>query len=70
MHLHLMRVSRVVLVTLSFLCAVIAQNVRVDVGKHSEAIPKVCQSVSPASLDGTIDVPPSSKKQSARVLET
>jgi len=57
MHLHLMRVSRVVLVTLSFLCAVIAQNVRVDVGKHSEAIPKVCQSVSPASLDGTIDVP-------------
>jgi len=36
---------------------VIAQNVRVDVGKHSEAIPKVCQSVSPASLDGTIDVP-------------
>jgi len=57
MHLHLMRVSKVVLVTLSFLCAVIAQNVRVDVGKHSEAIPKVCQSVSPASLDGTIDVP-------------
>jgi len=42
---------------MSFLFPVIAQNVRVDVGKHSEAIPKVCQSVSPASLDGTIDVP-------------
>ncbi|HEX3086581.1 MAG TPA: hypothetical protein VHP99_18745, partial [Pyrinomonadaceae bacterium] len=42
---------------MSFLFPVIAQNVRVDVGKHSEAIPKVCKSVVPASLDGAIDVP-------------
>ena len=52
-----MRVSRVVLVTLTFLCPVIAQNVRVDMAKHSTPIPKVCQSAVPASLEGTIDVP-------------
>jgi hypothetical protein len=57
MDIDLMRVSRVVLVTLSFLCPVIAQNVRVDMAKHSTAIPKVCQSVVPVSLEGTIDVP-------------
>ena len=57
MHPDLMRVSRVVLVTLTFLCPVIAQNVRVDMAKRSTAIPKVCQSVVPASLEGTIDVP-------------
>jgi hypothetical protein len=44
-------------VALSFLCLVSAQNVRVDVAKQSTAIPKVCQSVVPASLEGTIDVP-------------
>ena len=57
MHLDLIRVSRVVLVALTFLCPVIAQNVRIDVAKRSTAIPRVCQSLSPTSLDGTIDVP-------------
>ena len=57
MHLDFMQVSKVVLVTLTFLCPVIAQNVRVDMAKHSTAIPKVCQSLVPASLEGTIDVP-------------
>jgi len=57
MHLDLMRASRVVLVALSFLCPAVAQNVRVDIAKQATAIPKDCQSVVPASLESTIDVP-------------
>ncbi len=58
MHLiNLMRANKVVLVALMFLCPVIAQDVRVDMVKHSTAIPKVCQSVVPISLEGTIDIP-------------
>ncbi len=34
-----------------------AQGVRVEVAKHATRIPKVCQSVVPASIEGTIDLP-------------
>jgi hypothetical protein len=57
MQLHLIRVTRVLLVTLVLVCPVIAQNIRVDMAKHATAIPKVCQSVVPALLEPGIDVP-------------
>lgn len=36
---------------------VFAQNASVTVGKHVGRIPKACESVVPASLEGTIDIP-------------
>ncbi|MBC7909593.1 MAG: hypothetical protein H7Y30_03775, partial [Pyrinomonadaceae bacterium] len=36
---------------------VVAQDVRVEVGKRATLIPKVCESITPASLEGKIDVP-------------
>jgi len=54
---NLIRASKVFLVALTLLHPVIAQDVRVDIAKHSTAIPKVCQSVVPISLEGTIDIP-------------
>jgi hypothetical protein len=58
MHLTVfMRIGKVVLVALAFMCPVIAQNVRVEMAKHATAIPKVCQAVVPVSLEGPIDVP-------------
>jgi hypothetical protein len=34
----------------------VAQDVRIDVSKHSTAIPKSCQSVAPATIEGSVDV--------------
>ena len=34
-----------------------AQNASVSIGKHASRIPKVCEAVVPASIDGTIDIP-------------
>jgi hypothetical protein len=34
-----------------------AQNAQVTVGKHVSRIPKVCESVVPASIEGAVDVP-------------
>ncbi|MEK6279369.1 MAG: hypothetical protein AABN95_03370 [Acidobacteriota bacterium] len=34
-----------------------AQNAQVTVGKHVSRIPKVCESVVPASIEGTVDIP-------------
>ena len=34
-----------------------AQNARVDIGKRVSRIPKVCESVVPASIEGTVDIP-------------
>ena len=36
---------------------IIGQNARVDMAKHSTAIPKACESVSPAAIEGTVDIP-------------
>src|ERR1700730_9679308 len=36
--------------------AVVTQNARIQVSKHSAAIPKVCESVVPAKIDGEVDV--------------
>jgi hypothetical protein len=34
-----------------------AQNVRVNIGKRATAIPKVCESVVPASIENQVDIP-------------
>src|ERR1700738_2208221 len=34
-----------------------AQNAQVDIGKRVNRIPKACESVVPASIEGTIDIP-------------
>lgn len=57
MSANLMSISKVVLLAITCASPVAAQNVHVNVGKHSTAIPKVCLSVVPASLEGTVDVP-------------
>jgi len=36
---------------------VFAQNAQVTVGKHRGPIPKACESVVPASIEGTVDIP-------------
>ena len=35
----------------------LAQNAQVTVGKHLSRIPKACESVVPASIEGTVDIP-------------
>jgi len=35
----------------------VAQNTHIDIAKHSRAIPKSCEQVTPADLDGTVDIP-------------
>src|SRR5438105_15772576 len=37
--------------------SVIAQNVRVEVGKRATAVPKICESVTPAAIDPQVDIP-------------
>jgi hypothetical protein len=34
-----------------------AQNAQVTLGKHANRIPRVCESVVPASIEGTVDIP-------------
>ena len=47
-----------VLVLMAFLSLpVVAQNASVTIGKRASRIPKVCVSVVPASIDGTVDIP-------------
>jgi hypothetical protein len=36
---------------------IFAQNAQVTLGKHVNRIPKDCESVVPASIEGTIDIP-------------
>jgi len=49
--------SRAILLALVFASPIVAQNVRVEVGKRSGAIPKSCELVTPATIEGTVDVP-------------
>ena len=49
-------VCKAVLLATILTVPLVAQNARVDVSKHSTAIPKSCQSVAPATIDGTVDV--------------
>jgi hypothetical protein len=49
-------ISTVILLMGTIVLPVGAQNVRVEVGKRATAIPKVCEAVVPASIDGTVDV--------------
>jgi hypothetical protein len=44
------------LISISALAGV-AQNVRIDVAKHSTVMPKACELLVPAKIDGTVDIP-------------
>src|SRR5712691_834215 len=48
--------NAILVITISAL-AVTAQNARVEVSRHSTAIPKVCELVVPANIDGAVDIP-------------
>ena len=37
--------------------AVSAQNVHIDVAKRARPIPRACESIAPAAIDGTVDIP-------------
>jgi len=53
------KTSLCTLILLALLSAlpVVAQNASVTIGKRASRIPKVCVSVVPASIDGTVDIP-------------
>ena len=53
----MMKLIKSILLTVAAGSYVTAQNVEVKLGKHSTAIPKVCESVVPSSLEGQLDVP-------------
>jgi len=50
-------VSKVILIVTVSTLAVVAQNARVDVSKHSNVIPKSCEGILQASLADPVDVP-------------
>jgi len=55
--LHALRnLVRAALLALILASSLIAQNTRVDVGKHSR-IPRICEGLTPAQIDGTVDLP-------------
>ncbi len=55
-HKFLSYIFTAALLATSSVYTVVAQDVRVEVGKRTTLIPKVCESVTPASLEGKIDV--------------
>ena len=50
------RVCKAVLLATILTVPLVAQNARVDVAKRSTAIPKSCESVVPATIEGSVDV--------------
>ena len=57
MQLNCLKAIGAALFSVPMLCALAAaQNVRVRVEKHAAAIPKVCESIAPASIEGQVDV--------------
>jgi hypothetical protein len=49
--------SRALVLAIVWTSPVVAQDTHVDIAKRSRAIPKSCELVTPASIDGNIDVP-------------
>jgi hypothetical protein len=54
---HLKGVRRATLLAALSATAVFAQDVRVEIGKRATAIPKICESVVAASIEGEVDTP-------------
>jgi hypothetical protein len=46
-----------ILLAVVFASPLVAQDVHVEVGKRSRAIPKSCELVTPANIDGPVDIP-------------
>jgi len=61
-----MRPIKSILCTVAADSCVTAQNSEVKLGKHSTAIPKVCESVAPAFLEGQLDVQGAVKEASRK----
>jgi hypothetical protein len=53
----LKNLSNAILLMSTSALMVVAQHARVEMAKHSTAIPKVCESVVPANIEGPVDVP-------------
>src|SRR5882672_5465023 len=49
--------GRVILLTSLCCLPIFAQHASVTIGKRASRIPKVCERVVPASIDGTVDIP-------------
>src|SRR5947209_826649 len=54
---YLKRIITTILLATILLTPIVAQNVRVEVGKRATTIPKICADVVPASIEGTVDIP-------------
>jgi hypothetical protein len=52
------KVSRTILLALTLSCPILAQDVRIEMGKHATPIPRICVSAAPAKIeDKNIDIP-------------
>jgi hypothetical protein len=49
--------GKAILFVIVLASSIAAQNVRVNIGKRATAIPKVCESVVPASIENQVDIP-------------
>ena len=50
------KAGRAILLAIVLSSSIAGQKARVEVGKHSTVIPKDCVSVSPAAIEGTVDI--------------
>lgn len=57
MRLNSVTVTLTILLVSTLYSPVIAQDVRVEVGKHTTRIPRACVSLSPAAIEDTVDIP-------------
>jgi hypothetical protein len=48
---------RAIVLAIVLASPVLAQNTHIEIAKHSRAIPKSCELVTPAAIDGAVDVP-------------
>jgi len=54
---HKTNLCALILVTLSCWLPIFAQNASVTLGKRASRIPRVCEGIVPASIEGTVDIP-------------
>lgn len=49
--------TRAILLIVSLVIPIAAQNTHIEVGKRSRRIPKSCELLTPATIEGTVDIP-------------
>jgi hypothetical protein len=58
--------SRAVLLAIVFVVPAFAQSLNVEIGKRSTALPKVCESIVPAMIEGRVDLPALAKEANCK----